>query len=211
MSNDNAGRSPRSTSGGAPMGSTIAIVVTAVAVVLGFLILRKINDGGDTGSVAPQTTLSAETTVDPNVSTTIAFTTTTAQQLVTTGTKVQVANASNASGTARQMSTALAGKGFDMADATNSTLSPKLDLTKVIYDANDPNALAVANSVAVVLGNVVVEVAPVPPPVESGAFAEGSGVIVLLGNDLAGKTLPAIAGEPTTGTTALPTTTLAGG
>ena len=194
------------------MGSTIAIVVTAVAVVLGFLILRKINDGGDdTGSVAPATTLSAETTVDPNVSTTIAFTTTTAQQLVTTGTKVQVANASNASGTARQMSTALAGKGFDMAEAATSTVSPKLDLSKVIYDANDPNALAVANSVALVLGGVVVEVAPVPPPVESGAFAEGSAVIVLLGNDLAGKTLPAIAGEPTTGTTALPTTTLAGG
>lgn len=211
MSNDNAGRSPRSTSGSAPMGSTIAIVVTAVAVVLGFLILRNINDGGDeTGSVAPQTTLASETTLDPNVSTTIAFTTTTAQQLVTTGTKVQVANASNASGTAGQMSTALAGKGFDMAEATNSTVSPKLDLTKVIYDANDPNALAVATSVAVVLGNVVVEVAPVPPPVESGAFAEGSGVIVLLGNDLAGKTLPAIAGEPTTGTTALPTT-VAGG
>jgi hypothetical protein len=186
-------------------------VVTAVAVVLGFLILRKINDSGDdTGSVAPATTLATETTVDPNVSTTIAFTTTTAQQLVTTGTKVQVANASNASGTARQMSTALAGKGFDMADATNSTVNPKLDLTKVIYDANDPNALNVANSVALVLGSVVVEVAPVPPPVESGAFAEGSGVIVLLGNDLAGKTLPAIAGEPTTGTTA-PPTTLAGG
>jgi hypothetical protein len=192
------------------MGSTIAIVVTAVAVVLGFLILRKINDSGDTGSVAPQTTLAIATTVDPNVSTTIAFTTTTAQQLVTTGTKVQVANASNAGGTARQMSTALAGKGFDMADATNSTVNPKLDLTKVIYDANDPNALNVANSVALVLGSVVVEVAPVPPPVESGAFAEGSGVIVLLGNDLAGKTLPAIAGEPTTGTTA-PPTTLAGG
>ena len=203
MSNDNAGRSPRSTSGSAPMGSTIAIVVTAVAVVLGFLILRKINDGGDdTGSIAPETTLTVASTIDPNVSTTIAFTTTTVQQLVTTGTKVQVANASNASGTARQMSTALAGKGFDMAEAVTSTVNPKLDLTKVIYDANDPNALAVASSVAVVLGNVAVEVSPVPPPVEAGAFAEGSGVIVLLGNDLAGKTLPAIAGEPTTGTTA---------
>jgi hypothetical protein len=185
------------------MGSTIAIVVTAVAVVLGFLILRKINDGGDTGSIAPETTLTIESTIDPNVSSTIAFTAPpTTAALVTTGTKVQVANASNASGTAKQMSTALAGKGFDMAEAVTSTVNPKLDLTKVIYDANDPNALAVANSVAVVLGNVAVEVAPVPPPVESGAFAEGSGVIVLLGNDLAGKTLPAIAGEPTTGTTA---------
>jgi LytR cell envelope-related transcriptional attenuator len=209
MSNDNAGRSPRSTSGSAPMGSTIAIVVTAVAVVLGFLILRKINDGGDSdgGSVSPGTTLQSVTTIDPNASTTISVTAPpTTAALVTTGTKVQVANASNASGTARQMSTALAGKGFDMAEAATSTISPKLDLTKVIYDANNPAALPVANSVALVLGGVVVEVASVPPPVEAGAFAEGSGVIVLLGNDLAGKTLPAIAGEPTTGTTALPTT-----
>jgi hypothetical protein len=118
---------------------------------------------------------------------------------------VQVANASNASGTARQMSTALAGKGFDMTDATNSTLNPKLDVTKVIYDQNDPNALPVASSVALVLGGVVVEPAPTPPPVESGAFAAGSTVIVLLGNDLAGKTLPQIGGTPDTGTT-LPAT-----
>jgi hypothetical protein len=185
------------------MGSTIAIVVTVVAVVLGFLILRKINDSGDSsGSIAPESTLPTSTSIDPNASTTIAFTPTTVAQLVTAGTKVQVANASNVSGTARQMSTALAGKGFDMAEAVSSTVNPKLELTKVIYDANDPNGLTVASSVAVVLGNVAVEAAPVPPPVESGAFAEGSGVIVLLGNDLAGKTLPAIAGEPTTGTTA---------
>lgn len=194
------------------MGSTIAIVVTAVAVVLGFLILRQINDDGssDGGGAGTESTLAPTTSLDPNASTTIAFTTTTAQQLVTTGTKVQVANASNASGTARQMSTALAGKGFDMAEATNSTVSPKLETTKVIYLSTDPNAQAVANSVALVLGGVPVEVAPTPPPVESGAFAEGSAVIVLLGNDLAGKTLPSIAGEPTTGTTAVPTT-LAGG
>ena len=162
MSNDNAGRSPRSTSGNAPMGSTIAIVVTAVAVVLGFLILRKINDGGDDGSsVAPQTTLETTATLDPNATTTIQFTAPpTTPPLVTTGTKVQVANASNAGGTARQMSTALAGKGFDMAEPTNATVDPKLDATKVIYDQNDPNALNVANSVALVLGGVAVEPAP---------------------------------------------------
>jgi hypothetical protein len=189
------------------MGSTIAIVVTAVAVVLGFLILRKINDGSDDGgSVAPQTTLETPATLDPNASSTIQFTAApTTPPLVTTGTKVQVANASNAGGTARQMSTALAGKGFDMAEPTNATVDPKLDATKVIYDQNDPNALNVANSAALVLGGVAVEPAPTPPPVEAGAFAEGSGVIVLLGNDLAGKTLPAIAGEPTTGTTAAAT------
>ena len=32
------------------MGSTVAIVVTAVAVILGFLILRDISDSGDGGT-----------------------------------------------------------------------------------------------------------------------------------------------------------------
>jgi hypothetical protein len=185
------------------MGSTVAIIVTAVAVILGFLILRQINEGDDSGSgtTTPQTT----TTVAGSETTTTTPTSTT-QALVTQGTKVQVANASNASGTAKQMSTALGTVGFDMADPTNSTLSPKLDVTKVIYLTTDPNALNVANSVALVLGGVSVEAAGTPVPVDGAAFATGSGVIVLLGNDLAGKTLPTIAGEPTTGTTAPPTT-----
>ena len=38
MSNENAGRTGR-TNGAAPMGSTVAIAVTLVALVLGFLIL----------------------------------------------------------------------------------------------------------------------------------------------------------------------------
>ncbi len=204
MSNDNAGRPSRSTGGNAPMGSTVAIVVTAVAVILGFLILRKINDNGSSGTTKPDTSTSTSTTIDTSSS--VDQTTSTTQALITQGTKVQVANASNASGTAKQMTTALSGKGFDTADPTNATVSPKLDLTKVIYDASNPAALPVASSVALVLGGVTVEASPTPPPVEAGAFAEGSGVIVLLGNDLAGKTLPAIAGEPTTGTTAPPTT-----
>ncbi|MEN9647030.1 MAG: hypothetical protein RL238_3699, partial [Actinomycetota bacterium] len=62
MSNDSAGRTPRSTSGGAPMGSTVAIVVTAVAVILGFLILRQVgNSDSDGGSAGGATS----TTVDP--------------------------------------------------------------------------------------------------------------------------------------------------
>ncbi len=205
MSNDNAGRPSRSTGGNAPMGSTVAIVVTAVAVILGFLILRKINDNGDSGTSKPDTSTTTSTTID--TSSTVDQTTSTTQALVTKGTKVQVANASNASGTAKQMSTALSGKGFDMVDpATNATLSPKLDVTKVIYDAANPAALPVATSVALVLGGVAVEASPTPPPVQDGAFAADSGVIVLLGNDLAGKTLPAIAGQPTTGVTVPPST-----
>ena len=204
MSNDSAGRTPRSTSGGAPMGSTVAIVVTAVAVILGFLILRQVNDSGDTASPGATTS----TSIDPaGTTTSIALnSTTTTLPLVKTGTKVQVANASGASGVARQMTTALSAEGFEMADPTNATLSPNLDVSKVIYNGTDTAALAVANSVATVLGGITVEQSAAAPPVDGAAFAPGSGVIVLLGNDLAGKTIAQINGAATTGTTAPPTT-----
>lgn len=203
MSNDNAGRTSRPTAG-APMGSTVAIVVTLVALVLGFLILRKVNDDsssdGTGGGGGGTTTTSLDLT-----SSTVGQSTTTSTTLVKTGTKVQVANASTQGGVAGQMTTALSGAGFDMATATNTANGLKSNPSKVLYDANDPNAKAVAESVAAVLGGLTVEAAPTPPPVESGTFAEGSGVILLLGDDLAGKTLSQIQGQPTTGTT-VPTT-----
>lgn len=198
MSNDSAGRTPRSTAGGAPMGSTVAIVVTAVAVILGFLILKKVNDDGDGGSTTPGTT---STTIDLNTTTTVDLnTTTSAPVLQKTGTKVQVANAASITGVAKQMSTALATDGFDMADPTNST-GATLSQSKVIYNSTDPNGLAVAQAVAAELGNIPVEQSPAAPPTASGTFAEGSGVILLLGTDLAGKTLEQIQGGGATTTT----------
>lgn len=200
MSNDSAGRTPRSTSGGAPMGSTVAIVVTAVAVILGFLILKQVNDDGGSGTTTPEATTS--TTVDPAATTTsVAFTTTTTIPLQKTGTLVQVANSSGASGVAKQMSTALTAEGFQTAEPTNGT-GANLETSKIIYDATDPNALPVANALSVTLAGVTVEQSAAAPPVEAGAFAEGSGVILLLGNDLAGKTIAQIQGASTTGTTA---------
>jgi hypothetical protein len=195
------------------MGSTVAIVVTAVAVILGFLILRKVNDHSDS-TTTPGGSASTSTTVDPAASTT-QFTTTTLAPVDKTATKVQVANASNAGGVAGKMTTELTNDGYDMAEPTNATVSPKLDTSKVIYDAADPNGQAVAGLVAATLGGIAVEASPTPPPVKAAAFASGSGVIVLLGNDLAGKTLAQIgatspsAAPTTTGAavTAVPTTT----
>ncbi len=180
------------------MGSTVAIVVTVVAVVLGFLILRKVNDDGSTGSVTPGATTST-TTADTG--STVAFTTTTTTPLQKQGTKVQVANASSTSGVAKQMSTALTAEGFDMADPTNATVD--LDVSKVIYNSADPNGLPVANALSVTLGGIVVEAAPAAPPVDSASFAAGSAVILLLGNDYAGKTIAQIQGA---GATTTPTT-----
>ena len=194
MSNDSAGRTSRSTSGGAPMGSTVAIVVTAIAVILGFLILRKVNDGADAGTTPGSTV--PPTTQPVDSATTITFPATTLPQVDKTATKVQVANASNASGVAGQMTKQLAAAGYSTAEATNATSNPKLDVSKVIFDSSDPNGEAVAGVLAATMGGIAVEAAPAPPPVKDGAFAAGSGVILLLGNDLAGKTLDQLA-KPT--------------
>lgn len=210
MSNDNASRSGR-TNGAAPMGSTVAIVVTAIAVILAFLILRKVNDSsGDTSSSKPNDTTSAtSTTLDPTqvtTASTVAPSTTLA--LVTTGTKVQVANASTQNGVAKQMSDVLATKGFSMAEAVSASV--KLPVSKVLYNADDPNAKPVADSLAALFGGIAVETQGLPVPAGEGSWAEGSGVILLLGDDFAGKTLAQISGQPTTGTTTPPTTVATG-
>ncbi len=206
MSNDNPGRTSRPTSGKAPMGSTVAIVVTAVALLLGFLILRKVNDDS-TSSTAPNNSGSTEQTITTDLasSSTVAESTTTSTSLVLTGTKVQVANASTQTGVATQMSLALEGAGFDTVDATNTANGLKVDPSKVIYDSANPLAKAVAESVALVLGGLAVEAVSPPPPVEPGVFADGSGVILLLGDDIAGKTIDQINQVPATGTTMPPT------
>lgn len=210
MSNDNASRSGR-TNGAAPMGSTVAIVVTAIAVILAFLILRKVNEGSsDTSSSKPDNSSAQSTTTLDGSQVTTGSTPapTTSLVLVTTGTKVQVANASSQNGVAKQMSDVLATKSFSMAEAVSASV--KLPVSKVIYKADDPAALDVANSIAALFGGIVVEPSGLPVPAGEGAWAEGSGVILLLGDDFAGKTLAQIGGAPTTGTTTPPTTVAAG-
>jgi hypothetical protein len=189
MSNDSMGRN-RSSGGGAPMGSTVAIVVTAVAVILGFLILRKVNDKQSTGSVSGGggTTLPVSTTL-PTQETTATTPAPTQPSVDKKSTKVQVANASKISGVAKQLTQALKDAGFDVSTATNASVTTPAATTKVIYDQSDPNALGVATLVAAALGNVPVEISPNPPPVKDGSFSAGSKVIVLLGTDLAGKPL----------------------
>lgn len=214
MSSDMTGRTARPQGrppvgsrggGGGNAGSTIAIVVTAVALILGFVILRRIDD--NSGTTTPSADTETVETVDTNEPlTTSAATSTTAPAQTFKGTLVQVANSSQQNGTAGMMTTALKGAGFDMAEATNGTA--KIDVSKVIYKADDPAALAVANTLAAILGGINVEAAGVPLPVTSGSWAQGSSVVLLLGNDLAGKTLDMIAGVPVAGqttTTSAPT------
>jgi len=125
-------------------------------------------------------------------------------------TKVQVANCSTQNGVAQMMSSVLTAAGFTTADATNGTCDPKIDSTYVIYNEGTPGAYEVARTVAAVLGGVTVEAAILPIKTESGAWAEGSGVVVLLGNDLAGKTLEQITMPTTTMVLGTTTTSISG-
>ena len=206
MSYDNPGRTtrpPSRSSSSAPMGSTVAIVVTAIAVLLAFFILRKVNDSGATSTVDNGTIATTATTLPGDTSlTTIPQVTETTTGITKIGTSVQVVNCSNQEGVARNMSNALAAEGFTMVEPDTGTID--LPVTKIIYNPDDPLALPVAQTVSLLLGGAPVETAGVVPTLLLGTWAPGSSVIVLLGDDLAGKTLAQIAGVETTGTTVPP-------
>ncbi len=205
MSYDNAGRTtrpPSRSSSSAPMGSTVAIVVTAIAVLLAFFILRKVNDSGAASTVDRSTIATTATTLPGDTTlTTIPQVTETTTGIVKTGTSVQVVNCSNQEGVARNMSNALSAEGFTMVEPDTGTIN--LVVTKIIYNPDDPAALAVATTLSTVyLANAVVEASGAQTPnLSTGTWMPGSSVMVLLGNDLAGKTLAQIAGTETTGTT----------
>jgi hypothetical protein len=190
-------RAPRSSDGGAPVSGALAIVLAVIAVVAGFLILRSISDGGDTqlgipsddgGEGAPD---DATSTVPSSVTSVVATTSTTTP-MTTDGATVVVANANGIGGSAATMSRALeSGPGFTMGEPTDaSDATGNLEVTVIYFDAAQPAAQPVAQSVDRALGGGTT-ILPLPegtPPVASGDIA-GAGVLVMLGLDKAEKTL----------------------
>ncbi|MEI7619735.1 MAG: LytR C-terminal domain-containing protein [Actinomycetota bacterium] len=208
MSNEHSSRRPvGKSSGGAPMGSTISIVVAVVAVIMGFLILKNItSDNSGKSAGTPSETTNPINVVDPNATTIPLETTTTAPAMVYTGATVIVANASGVQGTAGQFSKALGQVGFTMATPTNAAgAEAKLATSKVYFL---PGGELVAASVAKSMGGVAFSALPTPVPVKGEAAGIGEAtVVVMLGSDLAGKALPALAGDPVS-TTVPPVTGL---
>ena len=182
--------------GGQNFNSTLSIAVAAVAVIVGFFILRDINSNNDSTSTpvaGTETTLVTETTLAGETTTTVAQ---------TTGFKVLVANGAGVPGSAGDLSVALQGLGFIVEPPLNkSDATPKQTITRVYYIAGSE---AAATSVAAALGGVETAPMPDPVPTETGSLGESS-VLVLLGTDLAGKP---ISGAPVAATTT--TTTVAG-
>ena len=172
----------RSGSNGVSVSTTLSVVVAAIAVLLGFLILRDVNrDRDDTSSPAPTET----TVVDPAAATTLAPTDTTT--LPRSGFKVMVANASGVTGSAGQMSTALQSEQFIVTQPINADVTAGKQSVTVVYYV--PGYETGATAVAEILGGVQIQPVATPAPVEGGSLGEAQ-VLVMLGTDLAGKLLP---------------------
>ena len=203
MSNDQPVRRPpaKSSGGGAPMGSTISIVIAVVAVVVGFIILRNINSSGSAASPSPNSIPTNTTAITIGTGTTIGGSATTAPNATTatTGPLVQtaqvvVANASGQKGAASFATTELKAVGFTMGAPTDAFGPEKsLPTTKVYYVAGaEATAASVAQMYSTAASPVHALAMPTPIPVK-GASIGSATVLVMIGKDLANKALPAIA------------------
>jgi hypothetical protein len=206
MSNEELGlgasrRTPRQGVGGSPVGSWLTIALAVVAVVAGFLILRNITDDGGSASTGG-TGQSAEgdgvagpatTLIDVELPDATTTTTSTTVPRVTAGSSVVVANANTVGGSAGNMTKTLELQGYTMVDPVNAS-GPNVSASIVYYDAAVAAAQDVAKSVASDLGGVEVLVVSSPAPTESGDLGD-AGVLVLLGDDQAGKTIEELSGS----------------
>ena len=207
MSNDQPSRrEPGKSGGGAAMGSTVAIVIAVVAVVVGFLVLRNISDsdaGG--GTTDPGTENSSGTTptvdstgaiVDPT-STVAETTPTTPTSVFDAAQQVIVANAAGIGGAAGNYTKALETAGWTMGTPVDA--STQLDVSVVYYLAGgEAVAASVAAAMSDTTGTITASAMPTPPPIVGAtAMPAGATVLVMLAKDRAGKALPANAGTTT--------------
>ncbi|MEZ5215645.1 MAG: LytR C-terminal domain-containing protein [Ilumatobacteraceae bacterium] len=175
-----------------PAFPVVAVVVAIVAALLGFIILKSLDDD-TTGVSTGSGDTSSETTL-PSDSTETTDTTPTLPQVDRSQFKVLVANASGVQGSAGRMSDQLAALGYTMLTATNAKdTTTKLDSTVVYYVAG---AEAAGQDVAVTLGRTALPM-PTQLPVAVADFDTGS-VIVMLGTDLSDQALPAGTATQTT-------------
>jgi hypothetical protein len=182
------------------MGSTLAIVIAIAAVVVGFLILKNIRSDDDDNTSAT-TTSPTSSTIDPLTSPTTPLPTepqVTVFTPTTTGATVLVANSSHQNGVAKTLSTALQGNQFTMGEPTNG--ATKEAVTRIQYVDGDVAAEAVARSVAALMGVATVEIMPTPVSLQDPTLLGAATVLVLLGDDKAGKTLAQMT-TPDTSTT----------
>ncbi len=195
---------PANTRSGPPPG-VLPIVLSLVALVAGFMILRTISADSSTAFVTPGPgTVDEAELVDEAEEITTTTTTTTEPPLIFEGATVVVANANSVGGSAGQMTRALEVAGFTVSDAVNAAGGVGiLEASLVYYDADAEGSLAVAESVVRVLGGDI-SLAPLPEVAPTTDGTVSGQVLVMLGNDKAGKTLAELAPAPSTEVVAPP-------
>lgn len=169
------------------------------------LALSACGGGDDDDDATASTTVTtvaatlAPTTVAPAPVATTAPPATTAapSEFVTDGAVVIVANSSGIDGAAGRLTDRLAIAGFTTGGATNASETVgQLTTTQIHYVPGDADALAVAQSVKTALGGSddieLIEVGT-PAPTESGELG-GATVVVLMGNDVADRSLEELQG-----------------
>ncbi|CAN5630416.1 hypothetical protein BH10ACT2_BH10ACT2_18740 [soil metagenome] len=143
-------------------------------------------------STTTATTTSAESTTTTNA---FAIPTTTTLPLATAGGVIKVANATDVSEAAQQLSVQLGDLGFAVAEATNSAGKDEVLTVSKIYVK--PGSEAVAESISYLMGGIEMFRMPTPAWIAGGTAALGdTTVLVMLGSDLAGSPLLVMRFEP---------------
>jgi hypothetical protein len=164
------------TRGSSPMRG---VVLVAVAVVLGFFVLRAIDDTGggptpDEIAAANDTTGSSEDAAEGSADTTVPPTARPPGEVV-----VLVANASGVQGAAGAQAEAIGAGGYQVLPAANAPA--EVEATQILATAGyEADAAALAAAIGAPAESVAAM--PEPPPLD----LTGAQVLVLLGPDLAG-------------------------
>jgi hypothetical protein len=179
------------------VSGTLSIIVAAVAVILGFLILRDINDSGDASGGGGSPTETTATTLPGGPDNTADPTATTVPTVTTPVLKpytVLVANAAKVNGAAKAMTDQLTAISVTTIEGVTATGIALPQSITIIYYL--PDYAAEAQDLANKMGVAQVAAMPATPPVESLGTAN---VLVQLGTDKAGQPLaPTTAGTETT-------------
>lgn len=172
----------------------VAILLATAALAAPALLAACSSEKSSGGDVATTTTITVpeSSTSSSSTTSTTSTSTTTTEPFVLDGAIVMVANCSSKNGAAALLSTDLAAFGFTMGPATNGFGPDSKLATSKIYAK--PGSEEVADTLSRLLDDIPVLRMPTPAWVTGGTEAIGAtSILVMLGNDLAGKHLGEIA------------------
>jgi len=203
VSTDNPGgappRPPRLGESGAPVTTVTLLVLAAVAVIIGFVILRSVSrtsepgtssdtqlEAGDSSPSTLDTSPPSTASSTTSSSSTTSTTTTTTPPARKTDTTIVVANASGVDGSATAMAGDLTADGYLVAPVANAP-GQRIERSIIYYLDSDPAASGVAALLAAQIPTAQTLPMPARPPLDR-PLGDAT-VALLLGRDAAGPPL----------------------